>query len=173
MAPTTALRAQTAVPSVAAQQRSVSSRQSRVPEPAITETRDTDHPWVLEQNTLGRKQRKGEEIRSTAPPLMTPCRDPHGGHPPIYAPTPPTLLHLTVHLEASTNGLACLSSWLATGRPGTSIPGCHPGGWSAFLGPAGTSPKQRLKCKSFFFKIIFNVFLIIFCLIYQINHLNK
>lgn len=27
--------------------------------------------------------------------------------------------------------------------------------------------------KSFFFKIIFNVFLIIFCLIYQINHLNK
>lgn len=153
MAPTTALRAQTAVPSVAAQQRSVSSRQSRVPEPAITETWDTDHPWVLEQNTLGRKQRKGEEIRSTATPLMTPYRDPHGGHPPIYAPAPPTPLHLTVHLEASTNGLACLSSWLAGNWQTWDLhPRLPPWGLERLPRPSWDTAKAKAQMQEFFSK---------------------
>lgn len=33
--------------------------------------------------------------------------------------------------------------------------------------------KVKARVQEIFFKIIFNVFLIIFCLIYQINHLNK
>lgn len=58
---TAILWAQTGVPSLVEQQISISSRQSQVPEPAIPETWDTDHPRVLEENTLGRKERKGED----------------------------------------------------------------------------------------------------------------
>lgn len=56
-----------------------------------------------------------------------------------------------------------LRLWSVTGGPGTSVPGCHPGGWLALLPrPGCDTVKSEGSSARAFFKIIFNVSLIIF-----------
>lgn len=122
-------------------------------------------PWVLEWNTLGRKQRKGEDIRSTTGPRMIPCGAPTVGAAHLRAsfhfPTPPCRVHLTVHLEGSGNGLwpkIMVGNWWT----GDLCPRLPPWGLALLPRPGCDTVKSEGSSARAFFKIIFNVSLIIF-----------